>query len=162
MNTKPFISSGWFYTFFAVVMAAIIFYVGDELDSFTLIAGIGIVLFLAYKAYTCFRGEAPPKLTDLGEKPAETATVADHIAYHKKLIFIGGPILLFLSIWIIHDLNRLESGEVESVTIWSPIASFYEFLGYWPAVLMVPALGIFVVLANVKKIVDLKNAAGKI
>ncbi|MBK8562476.1 MAG: hypothetical protein IPN76_03800 [Saprospiraceae bacterium] len=162
MNTKPFISSGWFYTFFAVVMAAIIFYVGDELDSFTLIAGIGIVLFLAYKAYTCFRGEAPPKLTDLGEKPAETATVADHIAFHKKLIFIGGSILLFLSIWIIHDLNKLESGEIESVRIWAPIAMLYEILGYWAAVLIMPALCLFVVFANLRKIVGLKNAAGKV
>jgi len=143
-------------------MAAIMIFVGSELDTFTLLGGIGIILFLAYKSFICFRGGAPPTIEDLGKKPSEDASVAEHIAFHKRLIFIGGPILLFLSFWIIYNLNKLESGEVASVSIWSPIATLYETIGYWPAVLIIPALGLFVVLGNVKKINEIKNGQQKV
>lgn len=62
-------------------------------------------------------------------------------AHWGKALFFGGAFLI-LSVMTILDLNALENGSVPEVSAWKPIASFYERFGYWPAVLLVPVLGI--------------------
>jgi hypothetical protein len=61
--------------------------------------------------------------------------------FWKQILFFGGAFAV-LTVMTVLDLNALESGEVESVRLWAPIVSFYERFGYWPAVLLVPLLGI--------------------
>lgn len=163
MKTKSIIQFGWFYVILAVAWLAIMIFVGiDELDIFMLVGGIGVALILAYKAYACFKGDASPTIKDLSEGPTTDATADDRIGFHRRLIFIATPLFLFLSLWIIYDLNRLESSEVESVSIWAPIAFLYKIGGYWSAVFTVPALGLFVVGANLKKITDLRSGKEKV
>jgi hypothetical protein len=45
--------------------------------------------------------------------------------------------------WVFYDLWRLEHGVVESVRTWDVIVLLYETLGFWPAVLLLPAFGLF-------------------
>ena len=61
--------------------------------------------------------------------------------FWKQIIFFGGAFLV-MTVMTVMDLNALEAGEVESIRLWAPIASFYERFGYWPAVLLPPVLGL--------------------
>ena len=58
-------------------------------------------------------------------------------------IFVG------LTIVTVQDLNRLESGEVESVRVFAPLALSYNLLGYWPTILFPPLVGILCLVALV-------------
>lgn len=61
--------------------------------------------------------------------------------YWKQILIFAGAFAA-MTIWTAKDLNALEAGAVESVHLWAPIASFYERFGYWPAVLLAPAVGL--------------------
>jgi hypothetical protein len=76
--------------------------------------------------------------------------------FRYYLIIMCIVILAFsaLSIWVICDLNRLESHEVQSVTVWAPIAALYNAFGYWPAVLATPIFGVFIFGAGLAKMRD--------
>jgi hypothetical protein len=41
-----------------------------------------------------------------------------------------------------YELMRLEYGWARSVSVWAPVAFVYNSLGFWPAVLLIPALGL--------------------
>jgi len=69
---------------------------------------------------------------------------ADQIASLKRLMYLFLPACIILSIWVIFDLNQLESGGADSVRLWAPVAFLYNQLGYWPAILFVPVLGLAV------------------
>jgi len=66
--------------------------------------------------------------------PAEQTSVLKGTIW---TLVVGGPIM---SYWIYHDLSALESGAKKSVSVWGPAATLYESLGFWPAVLCLPAL----------------------
>lgn len=69
---------------------------------------------------------------------------AEQIASLKRLMYLFLPACVVLSTWIIYDLNQLESGGADSVRLWAPVAFLYDQLGYWPAILFVPVLGLVV------------------
>jgi hypothetical protein len=56
-------------------------------------------------------------------------------------IFVG------LTIVTVQDLNRLESGEAESVRVFAPLALSYKLLGYWPTVLLPVLVGVLCLVA---------------
>jgi len=43
-----------------------------------------------------------------------------------------------MEVWLHFDLRALESGEVESIYVWEPIAWLYEVAGYWGAMSVMP------------------------
>lgn len=50
-----------------------------------------------------------------------------------------------------YQLWQLESGAVDSVSLWGPIGALYELVGFGPAVLAVPALGLLTITALIRK-----------
>lgn len=72
----------------------------------------------------------------------------------EKLSIVAFPILSAFVIW---DLQKLESGH--SALIWAPVALLYEYLGYWPAVLFCPILGIICLLVFRKRIKNLETTS---
>jgi hypothetical protein len=64
------------------------------------------------------------------------------LSRYWKQILLFGSAFVALTVITVMDLNALESGAVQSVRLWAPIVSFYERFGYWPAVLLVPVLGV--------------------
>jgi hypothetical protein len=46
-----------------------------------------------------------------------------------------------------YELAQVEYGWARSVSVWAPVAFVYNALGFWPAVLFVPAVGLLIVLA---------------
>ena len=67
------------------------------------------------------------------------------------------PAFGFLSIWTWLNLNQLESGADEPVSLWAPIAFLYDVGGYWLALLATPFAGIFCVYVFIKKITAAGN-----
>lgn len=63
----------------------------------------------------------------------------DRIAILRRGLWLMPLILLPLSAWAAWDLYRLETGRVAEITLWSVIGDIYEYYGFWPAILFVPA-----------------------
>jgi hypothetical protein len=76
----------------------------------------------------------------LGDVPIDKLPPAKRAAVRLRLMLIITLALMPAEAFTLYDLMRLESREVESVRVWAPIALLYELLGFWPAVLFVPAL----------------------
>lgn len=83
----------------------------------------------------------------------------------EKRLRVMMPVLGIATIagtWFItHDLLRLESREVEQVRVWAPVAYVYDLFGFWPAVLLFPALGMFGIMAMAAGLRALARKNGK-
>ena len=64
----------------------------------------------------------------------------ERAAMVKRAALVGTPAVALLSAWAAWDLRQLESGAVESISLWAPITLAYDFGGFWTAVLGLPAL----------------------
>jgi len=61
---------------------------------------------------------------------------------HTRRLLRGSAVVFpIASAWIAWDLWQLESGAAESVSVWAPVALVYRHFGFWPAALLLPALG---------------------
>jgi len=71
---------------------------------------------------------------------------------------LGFPVL---TAWIAYNLCLLEKGAADSVFVVAPIGLIYERLGFWPAVLTLPAVGIlcFVVLSRKLSLLESDGSA---
>lgn len=81
------------------------------------------------------------------------------IRYYR---FVVGLVLLVFPVLagsVVYKLNRLEGWRVDTVALPSPIAVVYDQFGYWPAVLVVPAIGVACCLIFLYRIKVLKATA---
>lgn len=53
--------------------------------------------------------------------------------------------------WIYTELLSLQNGEVQSIKLWAPLAFLYNHLGFYPAVLVLPLLGVCMVISALRK-----------
>ena len=138
---------GWLYAVavIAVIVVTLIAVDFSEIDSFGITFGIAFLLFLSYRSFSCFK-QAKNTAEEKKVFTPTDAPAADQITYFKRLLLIGIPAFILLSIWIIYDLNSLESGTEKSVSLWAPIAFLYNSFGYWVAVLTIPVLGCIVIV----------------
>jgi hypothetical protein len=74
--------------------------------------------------------------------PPEDATEEELASYYKRLLLFLWLALLALTAIVVWALNDLETGALETVRVWAPIAFLYAHFGYWIAVLSAPLLGI--------------------
>ena len=82
---------------------------------------------------------------------AATETQDDPDSHSVVRYLFGIVCACGLSAWVYSDLSALESGEVESVILWAPIAMAYDFLGFWGAVSILPVLVVFLIFLDVKR-----------
>ncbi|HEY1083670.1 MAG TPA: hypothetical protein VGE29_15525 [Prosthecobacter sp.] len=54
-------------------------------------------------------------------------------------------VLAALAAWVIYELRKLASGEVNSVTLWAPVSMMYELFGLWGGLAFIPLLCLFFV-----------------
>jgi len=71
--------------------------------------------------------------------------VAERARALRRVMWVGGSAAGALSIWTAWALWTVETGRSESVDLWGPVAVVYRYLGFWPAVLVCPALGVLIV-----------------
>lgn len=115
-----------------------------------LIAGL-IALVAGFLAYRSIRQLKATDETERVYAPPADATPTEQAAYYRRFMYIGlaaFPLLTLITVW---DLNGLESGAVESVSVWAPIGFLYEQFGYWAAVGSIPLLGLVVVYGLYRK-----------
>jgi amino acid transporter len=84
--------------------------------------------------------------------PPEDAPPKEQIKFYSRFIIISIIAFSLLTIIIYTDLNDLQSGTVESVRIWAPVAFLYNQFGYLTALLSVPILGLLSIFGFGKKI----------
>ncbi len=66
-----------------------------------------------------------------------------------KLVLAG--ILAGLTVFLYRDFAKLESGEVESMKVWAPIALLYNIAGMWGGLSIFIILSILLVFWGVKQ-----------
>lgn len=89
--------------------------------------------------------------------PLKDATANAQIKFYWKYIIISTIAFPLLSFIIYMDLNDLQSGTLETVSIWAPVAFLYNEFGYLTALLSVPTLGIFCISAFCGKVYTIKQ-----
>lgn len=60
--------------------------------------------------------------------------------------------------FMVYQLVQVEFGAARSVTVWGPVAMMYELFGFWPAVLLVPALGLLLIAVMAWKLRAIKES----
>jgi hypothetical protein len=156
MNQRKYLLlQGWGYALTVVIL--LVLFAFTEIDEFGKVFGVIFLCFLSYKSYSCFKQLETTREEDRVYAPNTDASAEESVGFYKKMIFIGIPAFIGLSLWTYFDLNNLESGNVESVRLWEPISLLYEFGGFWIAVLATPLLGIVSVFLLIRKIQEVKR-----
>jgi hypothetical protein len=87
----------------------------------------------------------------------DAKTTLDDLPIEQQASYLRRRMLLF-GAWIIvctgmtaYELVQVEYGGAER-TVWAPLAGLYNALGFWPAVLFFPALGLFGITPMARKL----------
>jgi hypothetical protein len=156
MNKKQYLLfSGWAYALIVIVLLVIFAF--QKIDTFGIVFGIVILSYLSYKSYSCFKELKNTREDDRVFAPSADASVTEQISFYNRTLLIGIPAFIILSVMTYFDLQKLESGTVEYVSLWAPVSLLYDLGGYWLAVLGTPLLGILVIVLLLIKIGKLKN-----
>jgi hypothetical protein len=87
----------------------------------------------------------------------DLAPVSEQARYYRRMLWLTAVAFPPMTVWMAYDLRRLESGAAEHLSISAPIAVVYEHFGFWPAVLVLPGLGILCFLVCVRKLRKLRS-----
>lgn len=129
----------------------------EDIDHFGFIVVVCLIAYIGYKLYKTHRqletvaDDEPLQQTLLDLPPAE------RIKTIKRLLLIGVPAIIVLSIYNFYELQQLESGQRDEFSTWAPIAVIYNYWGFWPAVLALPLVGIFVAISLIKQLKTAKH-----
>jgi sterol desaturase/sphingolipid hydroxylase (fatty acid hydroxylase superfamily) len=120
--------------------------------------GLAFVMaaILAYLSYRNFKKISTTTEEERAYAPPIDATIIEQIKFYKRYLYVSIVAFPLLSFIIIFDLNNLESGYLQSVSLWALISFLYERFGYWTAILFVPLLGIIVIFLYIRKIYLIK------
>lgn len=67
---------------------------------------------------------------------------AHQVRYYRRMLWLSAIAFPLLTVWVTWDLHRLETGLVESVSLWFPLVAIYRAFGYWPTVLATALCGV--------------------
>jgi hypothetical protein len=123
---------------------------GDDMSATVRVLGYSFVAFLClFGAYRLWQRTLVPvdaMMPSVGPPPHYQQD-----RYVFELLFV----IIFFSVitWFtVTNLNKLESGVVDGVCVWEPVASLYESFGYWAATLIFPACGVLSLLLIVYRL----------
>ena len=134
----------------------------DELGlEVTLLLVVGALFSLGYGAWSIWRHSrldpiAPRKTWTVDGLPLE-----NRVAAMRRLMLLFSAAILLLGGFTLYQLLQLEYGWAQRVNVWGPIAPLYDFLGFWPAVLFIPAIGVLGLTAMARKLRTIKAATSK-
>jgi hypothetical protein len=131
--------------YFALAAAIGGFALVFHIDTLGLVLGGAIAGVLAIRGLLEMRAarKSHPKsvvYTDLNAAPPDV-----QVTTLRRLIPLSIVAFTALSAWTAYDLIRLEQHEVESVRLMVPVSPVYQAFGFWPAVLLWPALGLLLI-----------------
>jgi hypothetical protein len=65
----------------------------------------------------------------------------------RRLMWLAAIAFTPATALVAYELAQVEYGSARSVSVWAPVAFVYNALGFWPAVLFVPTVGLLLILA---------------
>ena len=80
----------------------------------------------------------------------------------RRLMLLFTAVIIVGTGFTAYQLVQLEYSWAERVTVWGPIADLYRFLGFWPAVLFVPAIGLLGLIEMTRKLRATKAATSTV
>lgn len=113
-------------------------------DTFGLVFVITLSAVFGIRAFFDFRSARKVRAEERAFAPPVDASIHQQKHYFKTCLVLGGLGAVILTIVNVMSLNSLESGREKSVWLLGPVGDLYQSLGYWPAVLSVPVLGLLV------------------
>lgn len=69
------------------------------------------------------------------------------VLWLRRMVPLGSLAFVVLSARTAYHLDRIENHQVESMRVYWPIGPIYEALGFWPAALVLPVLGVCTISA---------------
>src|SRR5262245_51134587 len=64
----------------------------------------------------------------------------------RRMILIVPIAFTPLAAFVGYEIAQVEYGWAQSVRVWAPVAFLYNNLGFWPAVVVVPAAGLLLIM----------------
>jgi hypothetical protein len=113
-------------------------------------AGLGIGTYKILRALRVPDDAIIPTIDDLPQP--------ERIRALRRLRLILAVAITLLSAWTAYDLYQLESGTVDHVFSFGPSVLLYEWLGFWPAVCFLPAVGLLGVWSISRQLGTLSRA----
>lgn len=143
---------GWLFAACAFFFIIFLLFVDIGENGLGLPFGIFIIVIFAFLSYRHFNSIKDTRQEDIVYAPPTDASNDEKVKYYKRVLYIGVPAFIVVSLINLFNLNKLVSGEVDNIMIWAPVAFLYDKFGYFTAVLSVPLLGILVVILGIRKI----------
>lgn len=151
MNNKIWATMSMMMYSLAFIMVLVVS--EKSLDSLqSILISLALLVFLGYKIrvkYKQLLSDEP----DLSEKIflEGIGLTKDKLKYYLSLMALTFFAFGVLT-WLAHtELVKLESGTADSAMVWAPIAWLYKLAGFWPAVLIMPLLGAWLMRLSLLK-----------
>jgi hypothetical protein len=159
MNKRKYLLfQAWSYVAIIVAIPTIVIIKGDSIDTFGMVVGTIMLLYLTFRAYSGFKAAKMVGSKDSYEfGPPKGTPPKEHVAYLTKLYIVAMVLLAILEIWTVSDLNEIWFEGREHVRIWAPVAFVSRVAGYWPAVLVVPAVMALLTFLYFRKVRQLRS-----
>ena len=109
------------------------------------------ISFAAIRKARRLRQRSAASLVEVPPHVAQAARLRYMIAIQAIAVVVGSPL-------IAHVLREVEEGTLESTSIWAPIAWLYNSMGYGPALLVFPLVGIATLFVLIRRLVNLPGS----
>ena len=76
----------------------------------------------------------------------------------RRLMLVFGAVIILGSAVTTYQLLQLAYGWEEKVSVWAPVADLYNHFGFWPAVLLIPAIGLLGLVEAARKLRAIRKA----
>lgn len=115
----------------------------DSLQS--ILISLSLLGFLGYRVYKKYHALQRIEQDLPEELVLDALTLSkEKFKYYRNLLILSIFAFGLLSFLTYTELFKLEAGTTESATTWLPISLIYKIAGFWPAVLIMPLLGAWV------------------
>jgi hypothetical protein len=124
---------------------------------FALVFGVACLALGAFQLWRLSREDPKTTVYSIEDLPLEKRAGA-----LRRLMLLFAAVIIVGTGFTAYQLVQLEYGWAERVTVWGPIAGLYRFLGFWPAVLFVPAIGLLGLIEMTRKLRATKAATSTV
>jgi hypothetical protein len=120
---------------------------------FLLLLGLGLLGWGAFSLWRHSRLDPTAPVHTIDDLPVD-----QRVRTLRRMIVIVPVAFTPLAAFVGYELAQVEYGLARSVRVWAPVAFLYNNLGFWPAVLFVPAVGLLLIMALAWKLRTVREA----
>ncbi len=125
-----------------------------EIEGVAILSGLGVA-GLGYGAFSLWRHRQQDPTTPI--QTVDDLPPAEGARQTRNAMWFVGVASILVTALMVYQLAQLEFGSAQSVTVRAPVAMMYDVFGFWPAVLLVPALGLLILFALARKLRAIKE-----